>query len=84
MSAFVEYGLTTTVLATGWRTEHFRRTVADWPEPKLRLWWQRTDYAWRCSLHPRSAGVMYKTLDAANKAAEKHATEHPGITVKEI
>lgn len=83
--ALVEYGLTTTVLGTGWKLERFtRRVLGDMPPEVRAAWWKRTDYAWRCSACPRKAGVMYKTLGVAKKAAEKHGSEHPGVTVKEI
>lgn len=83
MTALIEYGLTTKVLSTGWKADLIPWDELFTPE-ELELWWRRTDYAVRCSRCPRSAWVMYKTPRGAKRSAEKHATEHPGATVREI
>lgn len=81
----IEYGRTVDVLGTGWKLERFTRRVLEDMPPEVRAaWWKRTDYSVRCSRCPRSAWVNYKTPTGARKSAEKHATEHPGATVKEI
>jgi hypothetical protein len=81
----VSVGLTAVVLRD--RMERLARKDPDnWPEQKVQAWLARTDYAWVCSADTCQyiAGVMYKTVNGARKAAAKHAGEHSGATVEQI
>lgn len=53
--------------------------------PALLVWANpyRTDYGWRCSAC-RWTASLYKTRRNAEKYADKHAEEHPGIRVRWI
>ena len=53
--------------------------------PAMLVWANpfREDYGWRCGSCPWTAG-LYKTRRNAEKSADKHAGEHPGIKVRWI
>jgi hypothetical protein len=81
--AVIEYGRATTIFSTGWKAEMFPLKQM-MPPAELERWWQRTDFAVRCSLCPNRAWVWYTTPAQARQSADEHAAEHPGIAVKEI
>ena len=78
MTALIEYGKAVTVFSTGWKAERF---PVDHVPP---AWWDRTDYAWRCTACPYEAGVLHRTLEVAHDDALKHAGKHTDAVVEQI